>query len=71
MEKMKKHRTELRDKMKAIQENKSMDMMKKREEMKALLQKRKENMKSILTEDQLKKMKEQRAPVKRKRKVLS
>ena len=43
----------------------------KSEQIKALMQKRKENMKSILTEDQLKKMKEQRAPIKRKRKVLS
>ena len=43
------------EKMKAIHENKSQDMMKKREEMKVLIQKNKENMRSILNEEQYKK----------------
>jgi hypothetical protein len=45
--------------------------MKKREEMKTLIQKNKENMRSILNEEQLKKMKEMRKSTPRKRQVLS
>jgi len=71
MERIKKQRTESLKKMKVIRENRSQDMMKKRVEMKALIQKRKENIRSILSEEQLKKMKEIRKPMPRKRRVLS
>jgi Spy/CpxP family protein refolding chaperone len=46
------------EKMKSLHENKSLDMMKKREEAKALMEKRKETMKSILTDEQRKKIQE-------------
>ena len=69
VEKIKKQRTEMREKIKAIQENNSLDMTKKREEMKALLQERKESMKSILTEEQQQKMQERNKLMKRKRKL--
>jgi hypothetical protein len=71
MEKLKKQQGEMREKMKAIHENKSQDMMKKREEMKILMQKNKENMRSILNEEQYKKMQEMRKSMPRKRRVLS
>lgn len=58
--KMEKNRKEMGDKMKAIRENKSLSDDKKRDEMKELMKKQKESMKSILTEEQLKKMKEGR-----------
>ena len=70
-EKLKKQRIEMLEKMKGIRENKSIDEMKKREEMKLLMEKRKENMKSILTEEQLKKMQELNKSMHHKRKVLS
>ena len=71
MARIKKQRSETLEKRKAIHENRSQDMMKKRVEMKTLIQKNKENMRSILTEEQLKKMKEIRKPMPRKRRVLS
>ena len=71
MERIKKQQSEMREKMKAIHENKSQDMMKKREEMKILIQKNKENMRSILNEEQYKKMQEMRRSMPRKRRVLS
>jgi len=71
MARIKKQRSETLEKRKAINENRSQDMMKKRVEMKTLIQKNKENMRSILTEEQLKKMKEIRKPMPRKRRVLS
>jgi hypothetical protein len=71
MEKIKKQNSEMHEKMKAIHENKSQDMMKKREEMKVLIQKNKENMRSILNEEQFKKMQEMRKSMPRKRRVLS
>jgi len=71
MERIKKQRTESLENMKVIRENRSQDMMKKRVEMKALIQKRKENMRSILNEGQMKKMQEMRKPMPRKRRVLS
>ena len=61
----------MREKRKTIQENRSQDMMKKREEMKVLIQKNKENMRSILNEEQFKKMQEMRKSMPRKRRVLS
>ena len=71
VEKIKKQNSEMHEKMKAIHENKSQDMMKKREEMKTLIQKNKENMRSILNEEQMKKMKEMRNSTPRKRRILS
>jgi hypothetical protein len=55
---MEKNRKELAEKIRSIRENKSLSHEKKREEMKELMKKQKENMKSILTEEQFKKMKE-------------
>lgn len=71
MEKIKKYRGETMEKMRSLKKNKSMDMTKKREEIRTLMNKRKETMKSILTEDQLKKMQELRKQMPRKRRVLS
>ncbi|MBM3415729.1 MAG: hypothetical protein FJY20_04610 [Bacteroidetes bacterium] len=56
--KIESNRKEMMEKMKAIRENKSLSDEKKREEIKELMKKQKENMKSVLTEEQLKKMKE-------------
>jgi Spy/CpxP family protein refolding chaperone len=58
--KLDKSRKEMGDKMKAIRENKSLTEEQKRTQMKELGQKQKENLKSILTEEQLKKFKEER-----------
>ncbi len=69
VEKLKKQRSETSEKMKAIRENKSLDETRKREEMKGLMNKRKENMRSILTEDQMKKMQEMKKQDHRKRKM--
>src|SRR6187431_555736 len=60
MERIKKQRTESLEKMKVIRENRSQDMMRKRVEMKSIMQKRNENMRSILNEEQYKKMQEMR-----------
>jgi hypothetical protein len=57
-EKMKKQRSELQQKIKALHENKSLNMQQKREEMKKLMENQKQEMKSILNEEQLKKMQE-------------
>ncbi len=56
--KMDANRKEIGEKMKAIRENKSLSDEQKKEQMKELHKKQKENMKSILTEEQLKKIKE-------------
>lgn len=58
--KMAKNRKEFSEKMKAIHENNSLSDEKKRDEMKALMKGQKENLKSILTEEQLQKLKEQK-----------
>ncbi len=71
VEMLKKQRSETSEKIKAIRENKLLDETKKREEMKALMNKRKENMRSILTEDQMKKMLEMKKQNHRKRKMVS
>src|SRR6187402_459052 len=71
MARIKKKRSETLEKRKAIHENRSQDMTKKRAEMKTLIQKNKENMRSILNEEQMKKMKEMRKPMPRKRRVVS
>lgn len=70
-EKLKKQRIEMLEKIEGIRNNNSMDMMKKREEMKLLMEKRKEYMKSILNEDQLRRMQELNKSMHRKRRVLS
>jgi Spy/CpxP family protein refolding chaperone len=64
--KIEKNRKEMAEKMKAIRENKSFSDEKKREEMKELMKKQKETMKSVLTEEQLKKMQEAKKPGHRK-----
>lgn len=56
--KLEKSRKEMGEKMKAIRENKSLSDIQKREEMRELAKQHHENLKSILTEEQLKKMKE-------------
>ncbi len=56
--KMESNRKEMGEKMKAIRENSSLGDDQKREQMKELHKKQQENMKSILTEEQLKKLKE-------------
>ena len=56
--KMQKNRAEMAEKMKAIRENKSLSDENKKEQMKELTKGQKEKMRSILTEEQLKKMKE-------------
>lgn len=56
--KMGANRKEMGEKMKAIRENKSLSDEQRKEQMKEMMKKQKENMKSILTEDQLKKLKE-------------
>lgn len=56
--KMDANRKEMGEKMKAIRENNSLSDDQKKEQMKELHKKQKENMKSILTEEQLKKLQE-------------
>lgn len=58
--KLNSQRKEMMDKMKALHEDQSMDMMQKREEMRSFMEKRKETMQSILTDEQKKKMQEMR-----------
>jgi Spy/CpxP family protein refolding chaperone len=58
VEKMKASRTELGAQMKALHENKSLNEEQKKEQMKELRKKQKDSFKSILTEDQLKKLHE-------------
>lgn len=56
--KMDKSRAEMQQKMKALHEDKNLTDDQRKEGMKELMKQRKESMKSILTEEQLKKMKE-------------
>lgn len=56
--KMGANRKEMGEKMKVIRENKSLSDEQRKGQMKELMKKQKENMKSILTEEQLKKLKE-------------
>lgn len=55
---LEKNRKEMGEQMKAIHENKSLSDDQKKEQVKELMKKQKENMKSVLTEEQLKKLKE-------------
>ncbi len=56
--KLEKNREEMMEKMHSIREDQSLSEEKKREEIKTLMKTRKETLKSILTEEQLKKIKE-------------
>ena len=56
--KMKELHSGLSEKMKGIRENKSLEPEQKKEQIQELMKQNKEKMKSILTEDQLKKLKE-------------
>ncbi|OSZ73541.1 hypothetical protein CAP36_16100 [Chitinophagaceae bacterium IBVUCB2] len=58
--KMDKNRAEMATKMKALREDKALSDEQRKEKVKELMKQQKENMKSILTEEQLKKMKEGR-----------
>jgi Spy/CpxP family protein refolding chaperone len=58
--KIEKNRIEISGKMKAIRENNSLSDEKKREEMRELMKKQRESMKSVLTEEQKKKLQESR-----------
>lgn len=60
--KMEKNRTEMAAKMKALREDKTINDEQRKEKAKELMKQQKEATKSILTEDQLKKMKEGRGP---------
>ncbi len=55
---LQKNRTEMAANIKAIRENKSLSDEQKKEQIKEQMKKQKENMKSVLTEEQLKKLKE-------------
>ena len=67
--KMEKNREELKVKMKAIRDNSALDESAKKEKMKELMKERKESMKSILTEEQLKQLEENKKHHTDKRKV--
>lgn len=56
--KMEQNRKTMGDKMKALRENKSLNEDARREQVKEIMKEHKENLKSILTEEQLKKMRE-------------
>jgi len=56
--KMQSNRKEIGEKMKSLRESTSLSNEQKKEQMKELMKKQKESMKSILTEEQLKKLKE-------------
>src|SRR5258705_4683606 len=58
--KMKKNHTEMAEKMKALREDDKMDAEKKKEKIKELMEKQNEQLKSILTEEQMKKLQEGR-----------
>ena len=58
--KLKSDRTAMQEKMKAIREDKSLNDEAKKEQVKELMKKQKEDMRSILTEEQLKKLDEQK-----------
>lgn len=58
--KLNSNRTAMQEKMKAIREDKSLNDEAKKEQVKELMKKQRENMRSILTEEQLKKLDEQK-----------
>jgi hypothetical protein len=57
---LEKNKKEMGEKMKALRENKTLDESAKKEQFKALQKEQMEKMKSVLTEDQIKKLKEGR-----------
>lgn len=63
--KMAESRKAMSEKMKAIRENKTLSDEQKKEQSKELMKQQKESLKSILTEEQLQKMKEKRKPGKK------
>ena len=65
--KLDKNRKDMMEKMKTIREDKSLSEDQKKEQLKALHEQQKSNLKSILTEEQLKKMKESRGGDRRHR----
>jgi hypothetical protein len=67
--KMKAGRTEMAEKMKSLREDKSLSDDQKKEQFKELRKKQKDSMKSILTEDQLKKLQERKHHKARKQTV--
>lgn len=68
--KFSKNHSEMEEKMKALRENKTLDGEKKREQMEELMKEQKEKMKSILTEEQMKKLQERKGQRPPKRKVI-
>lgn len=58
--KLQQNRKETGEKMRSIRENKSLSEEKKKEEIKEIMKAQKESLKSILTEEQMQKMKEER-----------
>jgi Asp-tRNA(Asn)/Glu-tRNA(Gln) amidotransferase B subunit len=66
--KLKDNREAMAEKIKVIRQDKSISDESKKEQVKELMKKQKEEMKSILTEDQLKKLEEQKKqrPTRRK-----
>jgi len=68
--KFSKNRSEMEEKMKALRENKTLDGEKKREQMNELMKQQKEKMKSILTEEQMKKLQERKGQRPPRREVI-
>ena len=68
---LRKQRMEMMGDMKRLRENRSMDMMRKRDAVRDMMKERQKSIKSILTEEQMKKMQEQKKNLQRKRRVLS
>jgi len=64
------NRSEMSKKMKALRENNSLDEESKREQMKELMKQQKENMRSILTEEQMKKLHEDKKEGQRKKEAI-
>ncbi len=60
--KMESNRKQMGEQFKALRENKSLNEEQKRAQMKELMKKQKESLKSILTEEQIKKLKEKKHP---------
>ena len=67
--KLKGNREAMREKMKTIREDKSLNDESKKEKVKELMKKQKEEMKSILTDEQLKKLEEQKKQKPSRKKV--
>src|SRR5258706_4086452 len=68
--KMTENRKATMEKIKAIRESKSLSDVQQKEEVKEVMKKQKEDMKSVLTDDQLKKMKENRKQHSKRKEVI-